>query len=32
VVRWATFGQEIARIEDAEAVVDSHLWAFVERL
>src|SRR3954453_11300766 len=27
-----TFELEIARIEDAEAVVDSHLWGFVQKL
>ena len=31
-MRCATFEREGARIEDAEAAVDSHLWAFVQRL
>jgi len=31
-MRWATFDREIARVEEAEAVVDGHLRAFVQKL
>jgi len=31
-MRWATFDREIARVEEAEAVVDGHLRVFVQKL
>src|SRR4051794_32604710 len=31
-MRWATFDREMARVEHAEAVVDSSLGAFVQKL
>ena len=31
-MRWATFEREMARVEDAEAIVDSHLCVLVQKL
>jgi hypothetical protein len=31
-MRWATFEREIGGVEDTDAVVNGHLWAFVQKL
>jgi hypothetical protein len=31
-MRWATFDREMAKVEDAEAIVNGHLWVFVQKL
>jgi len=31
-MRWATFEREMAKVEAAEAIVDSHLCALVQKL
>jgi hypothetical protein len=31
-MRWATFDREMAKVEDAEAIVNGHLWVLVQML
>jgi len=31
-MRWATFDREVQKVEALEAVINGHLWVFVQKL